>query len=491
MKQPLLFSNNGVMKMESVYDPEMQKRFDQACVDYVAETFTSFHALERLDIILEAVGRDKKVKVRTDRTISRHTVQRADTMKQNLYNIIASHGSKPGGVAMTTDAWTNKSLQSFLSLTVHIINDDMEMMSFVPFVQYMEGEQHTGENILLRLENFLERLGLNREDLRKFNSMDNASNNKKCVRINNKLFIANWCGNHTLALSVSDLFKIKKVVYCPNVQIKEILRKCQKIAVFVRKSEQQKEELVEACKTMDVPFIIPVLANKTRWNSCYENIESNLKLKQPLLYLSNNDKSKDQKWRTRVLSLVEFEAAEGINKALECIKKTTKLWETETSPTLHMVVRELINIRAVLKRLCRDENEGVREFASKLLKSVERRFKNCGTKNIYYCMGNFLDPRYQGCLLEKFQGRFKAAKDEIMNICSKYDVDIQTNSDMATGGEENSSDDDNDISEADRLRLSKRRRLSGDRDASSQGSEPQISKAEKEINDYQQMEVRF
>ena len=55
-------------------------------------------------------------------------------------------------------------------------------------------------------------------------------------------------------------------------------------------------------------------------------------------------------------------------------------------------------------------------------------------------------------LLEKFQGRFEAAKAEILNLCSKYDVDIQTDSDMATVGENLSDDEDDDISEAERLR---------------------------------------
>ena len=105
-------------------------------------------------------------------------------------------------------------------------------------------------------------------------------------------------------------------------------------------------------------------------------------------------------------------------------------------------------------------------------------------------MGNFLDPRYQGCLLEEFKGRFKAAKVEIMKICSKYDVaTTPSNNDTAGNDNDESDDNDDDISEADRVR--KRRRLSGDRSAPSQPPEPQISRAEKEINDYLQMQVCF
>ena len=67
-------------------------------------------------------------------------------------------------------------------------------------------------------------------------------------------------------------------------------------------------------------------------------------------------------------------------------------------------------------------------------------------------------------LLEKFQGRFEAAKAEILNLCSKYnkfqiipltrmiwnllyDVDTQTNSDTTIVRENLSDDGDDDISE--------------------------------------------
>jgi len=368
MKQPHLFTKDGIMKIETIHDDKMQKKFDLACVDFCAETFTSFNAIEKVDIILEAVGRDKKVKTRSGTTVSTHTTTRADQMKQDVYNIIGSVAANgPGGISMTTDAWTNKALQSFLSLTVHFINDKMEMLSFVPFVQYMDGDRHTGENLLLRIERFLAKLGLDKEEIVKYISMDNASNNKKCVRINHNMFVAYWCGNHTLALSVSDFFKYA-VKYSQNVVILEILKKCQAIAVHVRKSEQHKVQLQEACKATGVQFHLPILANKTMWNSRYDNVDSNLKLKKALLHLSNNDTSSKQNWRNGVLSPVEFEAAEGINRALEPIKKATKLWESENSPTLHLVVRELFNIRGTLKRLQKDGNEAVKEFAKGLQK---------------------------------------------------------------------------------------------------------------------------
>ena len=494
MKQPQLLSMGGFMKMEAIHDPLMQNRFDIACVDFCAETFTSFNAMESINIILEAIGRDKKVKARSKPTLIKNMVKRADNMRQDIYNIIASFATKPGGVSLTSDAWTNKSLDSFLSLTVHYINDNMEMVTFVPFVQFMEKERHTGENLLIRTERFLEKLGLTKNEVVKYLTLDNASNNKKCARLsnkNNKMFVAQWCGNHTLALSVSDFFKLV-IKYSQNVVIKDILRKCQEVAIFVRKSEKTKVALENACKDTNVSFRLPILANKTRWNSRYDNIESNLELKKPLLHLSNNDTSKDQKWRKKVLSPVEYEAAESINKALACIKIASKLWESETSPTLHLVVRELYNIRGVLRKLSNDENESVSEFAAGLLEQVEKRYKNCGTKNKFYCMGNLLDPRYQGVILEEFSGRYEAAKKEVIKLCSKYDpVITQTDAsgDATSNANTNNDDDDDDLSEAEKLR--KRRRISGDRSAPAQAPEPVVTRAERELRDYLQLQVCF
>ena len=232
------------------------------------------------------------------------------------------------------------------------------------------------------------------------------------------------------------------------------------------------------------------MANKKRWNSRYDNNDSNLRLKKPLLHLANNDTSKDQNWRNKVLSPHEYEAADSINKALASIKKASKLWESETSPTLHLVVRELYNIRGVLRKLRSDENEGVAEFAEGLLKQVEKRFKNCGTKNIYYAMGNLLDPRYQGVILEEFPGRYEAAKKEVIKLCSKYDhvITHSNTAGVVTGDTDvNIEDDDDELSEAEKLR--KRRRISGDRSATAPAPDPPLVRAEREIEDYEQLQV--
>ena len=54
MKQPQLFSRGGVMTIKTVYDPAMQQKFDVACVDFCAETFTSFNVMESINMSIHA-----------------------------------------------------------------------------------------------------------------------------------------------------------------------------------------------------------------------------------------------------------------------------------------------------------------------------------------------------------------------------------------------------------------------------------------------------
>ena len=83
----------------------------------------------------------------------------------------------------------------------------------------------------------------------------------------------------------------------------------------------------DTCKFTDTPYKLPVLANKTCWNSADENVESNLNLQKPLRHLSDTDTSAAEVWRCKVLSPLEYNSARGMHMALNPIKKATKLFE--------------------------------------------------------------------------------------------------------------------------------------------------------------------
>ena len=66
---------------------------------------------------------------------------------------------------------------------------------------------------------------------------------------------------HCNALVVTDLFK--PGVLHGHTEVKVVLQKCQSVAVFIHRSENNENTLVGACETTETDYLLPVLAVKS------------------------------------------------------------------------------------------------------------------------------------------------------------------------------------------------------------------------------------
>ena len=481
VNQPkLTFDKSGKLSLNFQHDKAMQERWDKAVVLYISETYISFKAAAKMNILLKAIwpSSRSKINVRSDKTIAKHISEEAEVLRKNIYAIVRSVMEDGGGIAFTTDIWSNQTSDSFMSLTCHTVTEEMALVHFTPFVSYMDGMRHKGSAIILKLENFIKKLGLHRENVERYVVMDNAAPNKKAVRLAGDFLKGYWCVCHTLALVVTDLFKAS----ANNTPIKRVLQKCQSVAVFVHRSEQNKIALKKACQITDTPYKLPVCANKTRWNSANDNVESNLKLEKPLKHLSDTDISAAEVWRSKVLSPLEYNTARGMHKALNPLKKAIKVFEQDTVPTIHLVVPELFEIKEALTELASEERV-VSEFAEIILRSFNNRFPDCGSRIQLYAVAHLIDPNNRGCVLELYPGAYETARAALLNLCKKYDKsppqEQEPGTDDATVQEPVEEDN---LSALEKLRLRKRRRISGEQPST------QIP-AELEIQSYEKLQV--
>jgi len=479
--QPKLnFNKDGKLSVSFEHDKAMQERWDRAVVLFISETFTSFSAASKMNILLKAIwpSSRSKINVRTDKPIANHVSKESEQVQKEIYSIISSIMEDGGGIAFTSDIWSNRTSDSFMSLTCHMITEDMELVHFTPFVSYMEGKRHTGEAVLLKFTNFMRKLNLDGVDVQRFVVLDNASINKKAVRLAKDYVKGLWCVCHTLALVVTDLFKAS----ANHTRIKRVLQKCQGVAVLIHRSEQNKLTLKNACTILDTPYKLPVLANATRWNSTDENVESNLQLEKPLRHLSDTDTSASELWRSKVLSPLEYNSARGMHKALNPIKKATKIFEAENVPTIHQVIPELFEIHDVLSKLSL-EGGVVSEFARILKRSFERRFPDCGSRVQLYAVAHLLDPKNKGCVLEVYGGAYETARKTLLSLCQKFDKTSPP--DPGTAQDTEPEGDDTNLSAVEKLR--KRRRISGDQGEIRPRSN--IPAAELEIQTFEKLQV--
>lgn len=175
-------------------------------------------------------------------------------------------------VCLTTYLWSSKSKSSFMTFTVHFMNEKFEIMSKALLTVNVP-ENHTSVNLKIRIGNVIEEWSLTGKV--SYIITDNAVNIVKAV---NDSSIGNIpCFAHTLSLVVkSAMEKLDS--------INDLVKKCRECVTYFRQSSLATSKLSEQCagveshrKTVlqqDVP---------TRWNSTVIMIITLLQLKDQVL----------------------------------------------------------------------------------------------------------------------------------------------------------------------------------------------------------------
>ena len=209
-----------------------------------------------------------------------------------------------------------------------------------------------------------------------------------------------------------------------QVSVGRVLEKCRHTCTLVRRSEANRDALKQACAQTGISFVLPKKPMEVRWNSVDNNVGSILKLKDALQLLSWRDKKGDS-WSATVPSEQEFQVASAIHRCLEPLKAVTKRLESDTQPTLHLVVRELFDVKTKLEDEARNCGEAVKikMFSKNLQSNLEKRFKDCGTKKTLISVAHYLDPDTRGLVLRQYPNAFERTMEDIRTMCVKYEND--------------------------------------------------------------------
>jgi len=475
----LFSNNNNKIVVDHRLDPQLQSRWDAAVVEYVYEAGVSFEACQKLDILLRSIWPTGKLRVtvKNARTVARHVSEKSTSLKVDVYSLIKAASVNIKAFAFTTDLWRSRSLDSYMALTCHYINEEFQLVKLVPFIQYFGENRHTGKNLQLMMDQFMEVLGLNHDEFLKFVVCDNASNNVVMIRLTDGI-LEYYCAIHTMALCVKDIFLLEIL----TIKVQTCMEKCKELAKFVRRSEHNRNDLRAACKKKEIGFILPKKPVETRWNSKEANVVSILKLMPALQHLASHDDTLE--WTERVPNAAEVKVLESLVEILTQIKITTKKWEGDKEPTLQAVVPELWNIKDVLETKINKKERYVSTFAKQLKALINRRFPKCGTENRLSSAAHYLDPEYQGLILKQFTGAFNKARDGIKQMASRYDEQIVLHhQDQETN--ETADETNDNLTAAQRLKLSQAAHVDNDGETSN-GNRPAI---EIEMEKYQKMKI--
>ncbi|KAH7963442.1 hypothetical protein HPB52_021209 [Rhipicephalus sanguineus] len=235
-------------------------------------------------------------------------------------------------ISLTSDMWTSRSNQSYISLTCHYLTSNFEMRSFA-LENRSVTESHTACNILEHLQTMMDNWEL---PLQK-------------------------CMGHTLQLAIKDAKE-------ETAGVPAILKKCRAIIGHYKHSAQAAARLKDWQRRMELSVLELIQDVETRWKSEHNRVSHFVQLKEAIcLELATSE--------TTVPNLApqEWKAVAGLVKALEPIASAAKDLSGHKYATLSSVVPFLYGTQMVLND-CIAADDDTSEFARNLLKSMRTRF---------------------------------------------------------------------------------------------------------------------
>lgn len=194
---------------------------------------------------------------------SRTTVSRAlipliygDTRKRVASELRAAMDDAACSFAFTSDMWTSRANDSYISLTCHFLTPDFTMKRYVLNVRHFP-EKHTGNNIAGALNALCEEWGIPTEKYKLYIVTDNGRNIRAAVK---KL---KWCERscfaHTLQLAINDAKH-----QCSTLST--LCKKGRSIVGHYKHSPPAQKRLHYVLHLMGKPALHVVQEVDTRWN---------------------------------------------------------------------------------------------------------------------------------------------------------------------------------------------------------------------------------
>ncbi|XP_053170155.1 zinc finger BED domain-containing protein 4-like [Scomber japonicus] len=158
--------------------------------------------------------------------------------------------------ACTTDLWSSRTTEPYISLTVHFLDREFQLKTRCLQTQYFPGE-HTGENIAYGLREALTSWHLGEEQLTCVTT-DNGANVVKAIELNH--WVRLQCFGHRLHLAIENALKDDR-------RIARATGLCKKMVGHFSHSWKQKTALRRAQQKHNLPEHALVTECPTRWGS--------------------------------------------------------------------------------------------------------------------------------------------------------------------------------------------------------------------------------
>ncbi|KAK0140110.1 Zinc finger BED domain-containing protein 1 [Merluccius polli] len=280
--------------------------------------------------------------------------------------------------ATTTDLWSSRTMEPYLSLTIHYIDDDFTMKSRCLQTSFFP-QDHTGEAIAQGLREALASWSLP-EERQVCITTDNGSNVVKAASLNKWMRLQ--CFGHRLHLAIENAMKDPRIDRAVGI--------CKKLVSSFSYSWRRKKELARAQKELKLPEHGLKTECPTRWGSRQAMIERVLEQQRAISQVL----SSDRKARHLIPSWQDTEILEAIHKSLHPLTEFTDALSSEKYVSVSFVKPVLHLFSSSILKVNDDVSELTNTIRKKILTYLEEKYKDPETQELLD-MASALDPRFK------------------------------------------------------------------------------------------------
>ena len=342
------------------------KKLDESLVRMLAVDLQPASIVEDRGFLTILHSLDPKYQPPSRRSIMRSTLP---NLYQRVKVEVKAKLASTKHCALTTDLWTSRTTQGYITVTCHFISSNWELHSAVLDTLLVDTD-HTAENLATELTSVTNEWEIT--DKIVCVVTDNASNIVAAVRLNGWKHMP--CFAHTLNLIVQDSIN-------GDSQLTEIQKKCRNIVSYFHRSSKATNKLLTIQNRLKLEPHKLVQDVETRWNSLFYMFERMIEQHEAVTTtLCLLDKS------NLCLSVEEIEAMKNAVTLLKPYEAATR----EMSADQYLTISKVIPLARSLQQLTAGAINS--QLCDGLCLQMRRRFLNMES-NQTLAASTLLDPR--------------------------------------------------------------------------------------------------
>ena len=277
--------------------------------------------------------------------------------------------------AMTTDAWTSPTADSFITTTVHYFDcDTMELKANV--LETLQCHiRHTADNLATEVKRVSEKWKMKETRV----ISDGAANIQAAL---NKVDVPHYpCFAHTLNLSVNKGLRMP--------EIDRLTGKVRQLVAVFKQSYIKKLALREQESLLNLQELMLIQDVSTRWNSALK-MHKRVLLLMPAVY---GVLYSDKQHKSKIPTEEEMKVMEGLVEVQEPFEKVTEKVSAEKVPTSGLILPSIaVFLTNTLKEKTEDSNI-IRKVKTAIREDLSSRYKP--EEKEFMAIASFLDPRFK------------------------------------------------------------------------------------------------